>query len=67
MRTHTGRSRSASTGNLTKENKKMDALAPEVVKAFLGIDKASVDSGTISMKNRELIAVAVAHTTQALV
>jgi AhpD family alkylhydroperoxidase len=52
----------------TKENliklKKMDALAPEVMKAFWAFDKASVAEGAIPVKYKELIAVAVALTTQ---
>ena len=52
----------------TKENltklKKMEALAPEVMKAFWAFDKASVADGAIPVKYKELIAVAVALTTQ---
>src|SRR3982751_5797677 len=52
----------------TKENlaklKKMDALAPEVMKAFWAFDKAAVADGAIPVKYKELIAVAVALTTQ---
>src|SRR6187431_1346254 len=51
-----------------KENlaklKKMDALAPEVMKAFWAFDKAAVAEGAIPKKYKELIAVAVALTTQ---
>src|SRR5205814_7950356 len=51
-----------------KENlaklKKMDALAPEVMKAFWAFDKAAVAAGAIPAKYKELIAVAVAVTTQ---
>ena len=49
--------------NLTKL-KKMDALAPEVMKAFWAFDKAAVADGAIPVKYKELIAVAVALTTQ---
>lgn len=49
--------------NLTKL-RKMDSLAPEVMKAFWAFDKAAVAEGAISVKNKELIAVAVALTTQ---
>jgi AhpD family alkylhydroperoxidase len=49
--------------NLTKL-KKMDALAPEVMKAFWAFDKAAVADGAIPAKFKELIAVAVALTTQ---
>lgn len=44
--------------------KKMDALAPEVMKAFWAFDKAALAAGAIPLKYKELIAVAVAHTTQ---
>lgn len=44
--------------------KKMDSLAPEVMKAFWAFDKASVAAGAIPVKYKELIAVAVALTTQ---
>jgi AhpD family alkylhydroperoxidase len=51
-----------------KENlaklKTMDTLAPEVMKAFWAFDKASVADGAIPVKYKELIAVAVALTTQ---
>ncbi len=52
----------------TKENltklKQMDALAPEVMNACWAFDKASADAGAIPVKHKELIAVAVALTTQ---
>src|SRR5436190_21415084 len=44
--------------------KKMDALAPEVMKTFWAFDKAAVAEGAIPVKYKELIAVAVALTTQ---
>ena len=44
--------------------KKMDTLAPEVMKAFWAFDKATVAEGAIPVKYKELIAVAVACTTQ---
>ena len=51
-----------------KENlvrvKKMDQLAPQVMKAFWAFDKAAVAEGAIPVKYKELIAVAVALTTQ---
>src|SRR6266481_5632070 len=51
-----------------KENlaklKKMDSLAPQVMKAFWAFDKAAVADGDIPVKYKELIAVAVALTTQ---
>ena len=48
--------------NLTKL-KKM-GLVPEVMKAFWAFDKAAVADGSIPVKFKELIAVAVAFTTQ---
>ena len=42
----------------------MDALAPELMKAFWAFDKAAVAAGAIPVKYIELIAVAVALTTQ---
>jgi AhpD family alkylhydroperoxidase len=44
--------------------KKLDALAPEVMKAFWAFDKIAVADGAIPVKYKELIAVAVALTTQ---
>jgi AhpD family alkylhydroperoxidase len=49
--------------NLTKIEK-MNNLAPEVMKAFWAFDKAAVADGAIPVKYKELIAVAVALTTQ---
>lgn len=52
----------------TKENltklKKMNELAPELMKAFWAFDKIAVAEGAIPVKYKELIAVAVALTTQ---
>ena len=52
----------------SKENlarlKTMNKLAPEVMKAFWVFDKISVADGAIPVKYKELIAVAVALTTQ---
>jgi AhpD family alkylhydroperoxidase len=44
--------------------KQMDALAPEVMEAFWAFDRAAMADGNIPAKYKELIAVAVAHTTQ---
>jgi AhpD family alkylhydroperoxidase len=44
--------------------KKMESLAPELMKAFWTFDKAAVAEGAIPKKYKELIAVAVALTTQ---
>jgi AhpD family alkylhydroperoxidase len=49
--------------NLTKI-KKMNKLAPELMKAFWAFDKLAVAEGAIPVKYKELIAVAVATTTQ---
>ena len=52
----------------TKEHlaklKKMDGLAPSVMKAFWAFDKAAVAEGAIPVKYKELMAIAVALTTQ---
>jgi AhpD family alkylhydroperoxidase len=52
----------------SKENlaklKKMDALAPELMKAFWAFDQAAVADGAIPVKHKELIAIGVALTTQ---
>ncbi|HTI71083.1 MAG TPA: carboxymuconolactone decarboxylase family protein [Candidatus Limnocylindria bacterium] len=47
-----------------KKLKQMDAVAPEVMKAFWAFDKAAVADGAIPVKYKELIAIAVALTTQ---
>lgn len=51
-----------------KENlnkiKKMNELAPELMKAFWAFDKLAVAEGAIPGKYKELIAVGVAVTTQ---
>ena len=44
--------------------KDMDRLAPDVMKAFWAFDKAALAEGAIPVKYKELIAVAVALTTQ---
>ncbi len=44
--------------------KKMDDLAPAAMKAFWEFDKLAVADGAIPVKYKELIAVAVAVTTQ---
>jgi AhpD family alkylhydroperoxidase len=52
----------------TKENlakiSKLNELAPDVMKAFWAFDKLAVAGGAIPVKYKELIAVAVAVTTQ---
>ena len=49
--------------NLTKI-KTINELAPDVMKAFWTFDKMAVAEGAIPVKYKELIAVAVAVTTQ---
>jgi len=49
--------------NLTRL-KKLNTLAPAVMKAFWEFDKLAVADGAIPVKYKELIAVAVAATTQ---
>lgn len=44
--------------------KTLDALAPEPMKTFWAFDRAAVAAGSIPVKYKELIAVAVALTTQ---
>ncbi len=49
--------------NLTKL-KQMDAAAPEAMKAFWAFDKAAFEAGALPAKQKQLIAVGVALTTQ---
>ena len=49
--------------NLTKM-KKLGELAPEAFKGFVEFDKAVFQEGAIPLKYKELMAVAVALTTQ---
>src|SRR4051812_14435680 len=49
--------------NLTKL-KKLGELAPEAFKAFMAFDAAALKEGAIPAKYKELMAVAVALTTQ---
>src|SRR5215510_7987511 len=49
--------------NLTKF-KKMGELAPQTFKAFVAFDEAAIKEGVIPVKYKELMAVAVALTTQ---
>src|SRR5258705_13955561 len=49
--------------NLTRI-KKLNELTPDLMKAFWAFDKAAVADGAIPVKYKELIAVAVALTTQ---
>jgi AhpD family alkylhydroperoxidase len=49
--------------NLTKF-KKLGELAPDAFKAFVAFDQAAFKGGVIPLKYKELMAVAVALTTQ---
>ncbi|HEX5458486.1 MAG TPA: carboxymuconolactone decarboxylase family protein [Steroidobacteraceae bacterium] len=49
--------------NLTRL-KKLDENAPEATKAFWAFDKAAFAAGALSAQTKQLIAVAVALTTQ---
>lgn len=49
--------------NLSKL-KALGEMAPDAVKAFLAFDKAAFADGAIPLKYKELVAVAVALTTQ---
>ena len=42
----------------------MEASAPEAMKAFWAFDKAAMAAGAIPVKYKELMAIAVAFTTQ---
>ena len=44
--------------------KDMEANAPEAMKAFWAFDKAALAAGAIPVKYKELMAIAVAFTTQ---
>lgn len=44
--------------------KTVEALAPEAIKAFWAFDKGAMAAGAIPVKYKELMAVAVALTTQ---
>ncbi len=49
--------------NLSKL-KDLEANAPEAMKAFVAFDKAALAAGAIPVKYKELMAIAVALTTQ---
>jgi AhpD family alkylhydroperoxidase len=44
--------------------KSLEANAPDATKAFWAFDRAAMSPGAISTKNKELMALAVAFTTQ---
>jgi AhpD family alkylhydroperoxidase len=44
--------------------KNLEANAPDAMKAFWAFDKAAMSAGAISVKHKELMALAVAFTTQ---
>src|SRR3954469_2269738 len=50
--------------NNLKKFPRLGGLAPEAFKAFMAFDEAVVKHGVIPLKYKELIAVAVALTTQ---
>ena len=52
------------TKELSAQLRNLRGGAPEVMKAFWAFDKAAVAEGAIPVKYKELIAVAVALTTQ---
>jgi AhpD family alkylhydroperoxidase len=47
-----------------KNLKKLDEGSPQAMKAFWGFDKAVFQEGEVSLLNKQLMAVAVALTTQ---
>jgi AhpD family alkylhydroperoxidase len=47
-----------------KKLKKLGELSPDVFKAFVAFDEAAFQGGAIPLKYKELMAVAVALTTQ---
>ncbi len=47
-----------------KKLKRMDELAPEAWKAYQAFDRAALADGAIPAKTKELIAIALAVTTQ---
>lgn len=49
--------------NLSKMGR-LGELAPEAFKAFVAFDKAVIEAGVVPVKYKELIALAVAFTTQ---
>src|SRR5687768_16220921 len=50
--------------NNLKKMKKLGELDPDAYKGFLAFDKAAFEGGVIPLKYKELMAVAVALTTQ---
>ena len=47
-----------------KKLRKLRELKPDTFKAFLDFDAKAFEDGAISVKNKELIAIAVGHVTQ---
>ena len=45
---------------------KITEQAPAAMKAFIALDKAALAAGALDVKTKELIALAVAHTTQCI-
>ena len=50
--------------NNLRKFEKIGQLAPETFKAFVAFDKAALSDGAIPVKYKELMAIAVALTTQ---
>ena len=47
-----------------KKLRKLRELKPDTFKAFIDFDNKAFEEGAVSVKNKELIAVGVAHVTQ---
>jgi AhpD family alkylhydroperoxidase len=47
-----------------KKIKRLETGAPEAIKAYLAFDKAAMSSGAIPVKYKEMMALAIAFTTQ---
>jgi AhpD family alkylhydroperoxidase len=47
-----------------KKLRKLRELKPDTFKAFVDFDAKAFEEGAVSVKNKELIAVGVAHVTQ---
>jgi len=47
-----------------KKLRKLRELKPDTFKAFIDFDNKAFEEGAVSVKNKELIAIAVAHVTQ---
>jgi AhpD family alkylhydroperoxidase len=47
-----------------KKLRKLRELKPDTFKAFVDFDNKAFEEGAVSVKNKELIAIGVAHVTQ---